>query len=109
MELIIDKYQEIEKNAKRGAVQKAKEDDFVSITSSFFDFVHINAQTLNRIEANRIFLHDQQTERKIVKGSENKRLTKKEQAVKKWKIRQLEILAQEKERECISMLILIQC
>ena len=60
LEVIIDKYREIEKSAKRGGtVQKAKEDEFLSVTSSIFDIGHVNAQTSIKIEEDRIFLHDQ--------------------------------------------------
>ena len=52
-----------------------------------------------KIEEDRIFLHDQRTERKMVMGVEDKALTKKEQAARKRKTRLLERLAQEKGKD----------
>ena len=55
LEVLIDKYREVEKNAKRGGeVQRAKEADFVSFKSSIFDIAHINAHTMIRIEKDRL-------------------------------------------------------
>ena len=103
MELFVEKYQEIKKNAKRGgAFQKVKEGDFVSVTSSIIDIAHVNAQTLIKIEEDRIFLHAQQTERKMVMGCKNKWLIKKEQTAKKRKNRLLKKLTQEKERDPVT-------
>lgn len=100
LEVLIDKYREVEKNAKRGGeVQRAKEADFVSFTSSIFDIAHINAHTMIRIEEDRLFLHDQRTERKMVMGTEDKTLAKKEQRAQKRKNRLLERLAQEKGKD----------
>src|SRR5271163_1660113 len=50
-----------------------------------------------KIEEDRIFLHDQRTELKMVMGVEDKALSKKEQAARKRTTRLLERLAQENE------------
>ena len=100
LEVLIDKYRQVEKHAKRGGeIQRAKETEFVSFTSSVFDIAHVNAYTMIKIEEDRIFLHDQRTERKMVMGVEDKALTKKEQAARKRKTRLLERLAQEKGKD----------
>src|SRR5277367_3363475 len=51
LEVLIDKCRQVEKHAKRGGeIQRAKEAEFVSFTSSIFDIAHVNAYTILKLK-----------------------------------------------------------
>ncbi len=88
LELLLQKYRNICRNkTRKGITQKAKEEDFKCQISSLFDISHHKAMKLMKIEEDKIFLMDQQTERKYVLGAIDTALSEKEQKKKKEYIR----------------------
>jgi len=83
MKGLVDEYNLIKKNkSRRSEAQTAREKAFTYSTTLLFDVAHKEADTIIKIEEDKVFLADQRSTRKMFMHGIDKKLSKQEQRSK---------------------------